>query len=394
MKSTFLYKKALFIVVLVFSLYSCKLDEYSSLETPSTYSFQRNGETSVLLDSSRLLIDMHLSLDRYMRKSSSENIDLAVYENMLKNNESPFLEDGYYYSYDDLNNSDLSIWNYFVTTEEQSDEEIVNGDVLGEFYLNNFKILQTLISSQGYKELLLDDKGFDIISLSSTCLMGLTQFYPIIYSNHYISPADDEVDMIWDNSSIVSGTNSTEMELVWDSAYAMLNLPEDILENDSYKYLSKENEGYYKYNYLVNSAMYIAETQEEGIIEDVLNLFREGRTAIVNNDLRARYEVFLQIQKKMSLVLALNTIYYIEEATYNIESTKVEHLEYAYKSASKAYGFIYSMSFAYDGFSACFTTAEIESFLEVISSEEGLYKEDIVIELEYISEEIKNKFIL
>lgn len=179
----------------------------------------------------------------------------------------------------------------------------------------------------------INDKGLEYNQAFAKSLIGALMMDQML--NNYLSPAVlDEATNRIDNDAktVVAGKNYTSMEHKWDEAFGYLYGAEiDPLnpELEADKFLSE----------------YLGKVEGDpdftGIAADIYNAFKLGRAAIVAGNYDLRDEQADIIKNKISTVVAVRTVYYLEAGKNNLTNDKAR----AFHALSEAYGFIYSLQF-------------------------------------------------
>ena len=191
-----------------------------------------------------------------------------------------------------------------------------------------------------------------------------------------------------DSETLVSGKNYTDMEHDWDEAYGYLygtatNLADPnptVGGDDSFlnKYLGKVN----------------TDTDFSGIADDIYNALKLGRAAIVAKDYNLRNTQADIIRQKVSEVVAIRSVYYLQQAKITLEASGDTDYAAMFHDLSEAYGFIYSLQFTRkpSTTTAFFSRAEVDGFLsQLYGSTNGFWDLTPAV-LQSISEDIAAKF--
>ena len=209
--------------------------------------------------------------------------------------------------------------------------------------------------------------------------------------NNYLSPSVlDAGDNVSNNDNDVTDgdKNYTVMEHKWDEAYGYLfgGVPEEnqsdplptIGDDDSFlnKYVGKTN----------------SDPDFEGIAQDIFDAFKLGRAAIVGKDYDVRNAQAAILQQKISQVIAIRAIYYLQTGKLSIETGDFGA---AFHDLSEGYGFLTSLRFTRDteNGTSIFTKSDVASFISDIMNDgpNGLW--DVTpATLDTISEQIASKF--
>ena len=209
--------------------------------------------------------------------------------------------------------------------------------------------------------------------------------------NNYLSPSVlDGGDNVSNNDSDVTDgdNNYTVMEHKWDEAYGYLfgGVPEEsqsnplptIGDNDSFlnKYVGKTN----------------SDPDFEGIAQDIFDAFKLGRAAIVGKDYDLRNAQAAILQQKISQVIAIRAVYYLQTGKSSIESNDFGA---AFHDLSEGYGFLTSLRFTRDteNGTSIFTKSEVDGFISDLMNDgpNGLWGVTPYT-LDEISNEIASRF--
>ena len=209
--------------------------------------------------------------------------------------------------------------------------------------------------------------------------------------NNYLSPSVlDGGDNVSNNDSDVTDgdNNYTTMEHKWDEAYGYLfgGVPEEsqsnplptIGDNDSFlnKYVGKTN----------------SDPDFNTIAQDIFDAFKLGRAAIVAKNYQVRDEQAAILQQKISEVIAIRAIYYLQTGKLSIESGDFGA---AFHDLSEGYGFLTSLRFTRDTQTgtSIFTKSEVDGFISDLMNDgpNGLWGVTPAT-LDAISNEIASRF--
>lgn len=208
--------------------------------------------------------------------------------------------------------------------------------------------------------------------------------------NNYLSTSVlDAGNNIDDNNTqtLVDGKSYTNMEHKWDEAYGYAygtsqdpaNPNATIGSDDSFlnKYIGRvENDPDFA-----------------GIADDIFNAFKLGRAAIVAGDYETRDAQAAFIQQKVSEVIAIRAVYYLQQGKAGLEAGTVDYGS-AFHDLSEGFGFIYSLQFTrMPGTSSpYFRNDEVESMLEILIGIGSGFWDVNIDALDDISDDIASKF--
>jgi hypothetical protein len=209
--------------------------------------------------------------------------------------------------------------------------------------------------------------------------------------NNYLSPSVlDDADNVSNNDNDVTDgdKNYTVMEHKWDEAYGYLfgGVPEEnqsnplptIGDDDSFlnKYVGKAN----------------SDPDFEGIAQEIFDAFKLGRAAIVGKDYDLRNAQAAILQQKISDVIGIRAIYYLQTGKSSIESGDFGA---AFHDLSEGYGFLISLRFTRDteNGTSIFTKSDVDGFIADLMGDgpNGLW--DLTPNtIDTISQEIASRF--
>ncbi|MEP2238389.1 MAG: DUF4856 domain-containing protein, partial [Maribacter sp.] len=230
--------------------------------------------------------------------------------------------------------------------------------------------------------------GLEYNQLFAKSLIGSLMTDQIL--NNYLSTAVlDEADNVANNDADVveEGKDYTTMEHKWDEAYGYaygLNAdqanPNADLGADSFlnEYIERAN----------------ADSDFEGIADDIFEAYKLGRAAIVAKDYDVRNAQAEIIKENISKVIAIRAIYYLQNGKTKLEG-ETPNVGGAFHALSEAYGFIYSLQFTRQPNSSVpyFSKEEVDAFLTQLlaDGENGLWNVEAAT-LDAISDDIAAQF--
>ncbi len=185
----------------------------------------------------------------------------------------------------------------------------------------------------------LNSWGIDYKEAVSHSIVGALMVDQIV--NHYLSFAILEEGFSQAENrrgTLVSGTNSTYMERVWDQAYgyayggAMDPSDPNLTIGFDDPFL----------NAYIGSVD--ADPDFEGIAEEIFEAFKLGRAAIVALKYRTRDEQISIIQRNISQIIAIKAVYFLQQASKSLKEEE-PNLGTVFYELSRAYGAIYSLQF-------------------------------------------------
>lgn len=282
MKSNLLF--LFFIAFASIFLASCDDDEPKApiLETPATYTFERNGNSTVAFSGQTTRIEMATQLTKGMLKVGSETkVNLL---NMFRNENNPFSDA-------DLNASDKSVKSKVADSEDYfSANTVAQSEIQADF--------ETWISNQadnvfpnnqinaspgnagqvGTPIRYVNAKGLEYNQAVAKGLIGGLMVDQIL--NNYLSTSVLDLGtntLDNDSAKVVDGKNYTNMEHKWDEAFGYVYGKAGDIKNPNANY--EDDDFLLKYIGRV-----VKDKDFEGIGDEILNAFKLGRKAIVEKD--------------------------------------------------------------------------------------------------------------
>jgi hypothetical protein len=231
------------------------------------------------------------------------------------------------------------------------------------------------------------EKGLEMNQAFAKGLVGALMTDQIL--NNYLSTAVlDEADNRENNDNDVTEADKsyTTMEHKWDEAYGYLfgtsanaaSPMATIGEDDNFlnKYVGRVN----------------GDSDFDGIALAIYNAFKLGRAAIVSKNYDVRDEQAAIIRQKVSEVIAIRGIYYLQNGKVAVTN---DDMGGAFHDLSEGYGLVYSLRFtrnSTDGMSF-FSRSEVDGFIDAMMNDgaNGLW--DVTpATLDAVSEAIATKF--
>jgi hypothetical protein len=202
-------------------------------------------------------------------------------------------------------------------------------------------------------------------------------------ANNYVSAAVlDAGTNRADNDSdlLVSGKNYTTMEHYWDEAFGYLygaepDITNPVLTVDNFlgQYLGRVER----------------DTDFTGIATTIYDAFKLGRAAIVAKDYALRDQQAQIIQKQLSEIIGIRAVFYLENCKPHLGVDNAR----AFHALAEGYGFIYSLQFTRKPGTTepYFTRAEVQVMLDQLMANNGFW--DLTIPtIDSMSALIANRF--
>lgn len=299
--------------------------EYSSLSASSNYLttfVDENSWSTVSFSGQTTRINMLSELDAYMKTGNTASISAQKMQNMFENKNTPFT-DGDLNAATDKVIASKTAGSFSATAADAERQRFIGyfAELERISKLNNQTAEQGKAGMLGGKRLV-DEKGFEYGQFVQKGLIGALMLDQI--SNVYLGTEKLSVD----NTTPDEGKNYTAMEHHWDEAYGYLT------NNEMFPVEGKEK-------FLGN---YVRQVGPEvgGDPEALYLAFLKGRAAIVNNDMTTRDEQVAYIRQELEKAIATIAISYLNKTNSATDDASRFH------ALSEAYGFIYSLRYAYN----------------------------------------------
>ena len=397
MKKAFL---PLSILMLSFTvLTSCSNDDNGSssskLEVPSTYTFERNGATTIDFSGQTARLKMLDQLGAQFTTAATDGtvLDAIALGNMFSNTNNPFTDNELNASGKNLKSKTASSSDYFTlflgggSTTEKIDTQaffemqFANGATASEGNTAASGVAGVYLD--GSKKRLIAANGLEPQQVVLKGLMGACMMDQI--SNHYLSlnVLDASTNVIDNTNKIVAtDANFTTMEHYWDEAYGYIYGADDnSVSPAKLKFWSS-------YIEQVN-----ADADFNTVSANINLAFRKGRAAIVANDYNTRDAQIEVIQENLALVAAVRAVFYMQEGKAKLVEDGGAK---AFHALSEGYGFIMALRYTREPGTEnpYFSKQEVDAMLASLTSgTNGLWDIDTLSpKLDAISLQIATKF--
>lgn len=392
-------KKILFTLSTLGLLFtSCSSDDDNtnidnSVVAPSTYVFERNGETSISFTGQTNRILMAEEIITALKNPSFTEIEI---DNMFNNpdGEDPF------------ENATLNAATQTIRSKTAASNDFFNGNASATIVANfdgwitqqvaDVYPVWTQPASAGIAGQIqeadngsfryVNAKGLELNQAFNKSLIGAMMVDQIL-NNYISSDVLDNFEAANDAETLVTDKNYTDMEHDWDEAYGYLfgtasNLETPLVDigdglggSDSFlnKYLDRVND----------------DSDFSGIAQDIYDALKLGRAAIVAKNYEVRNQQAEIVREKISEVIGVRAVHYLQSAKSNLGTDNAS----AFHDLSEAYGFIFSLQFTRQPNSDVpyFTNTEVEAFLATLLEGNGFW--DLTeSDLDTMSETIADAF--
>jgi hypothetical protein len=369
--------------------------DQNDVVAPVDYTFTRNNESTVSFSGQTTRILMAQEIVNAFKDvdNATETSILAMYNHQ---------EDDQDFSDPTLNGSDKSVRSKTAASKDYFSSNTAEGSAIKATF-DSYIVDQTTTVFPNWNELAsagasgqiadgsstryISAKGLEYDQAFAKGLIGGLMTDQIL--NNYLSPAvlDAESNVENNNNGVLEDDKSyTTMEHKWDEAYGYLfgkaanasNPISEIGSSDNFlnKYVGKVDE----------------DSDFEGIAQDIFDAFKLGRAAIVANNYIVRDEQAAIIQEKISQVIAIRTIYYLQNGKNALQNGD---LGGAFHDLSEGYGFIKSLRFTRNTSTnqTYFTGSEVDGFIaDLMNDGDNGFWDLLPATLDTISEAIAAKF--
>ncbi|MET6990132.1 DUF4856 domain-containing protein [Sediminicola arcticus] len=321
------------------------IDENSTIQNPTSYTFQRNSQNTVDFSgqSTRLVMGGELASGLISPEKTAGAL-LAMFAH--EEGENNFTLASLNASNKNLRSKTAASLDYFSTNA--TNQALIRADFenwinfqVDEVFPNWNSAAAAGVSGQledGSSTRYVNSMGLEYDQMVIKGLIGALVVDQTL--NNYLSPAVlDEGDNRANNdlAITVEGKSYTAMEHFWDEAYGYvfgLNAdpanPNADLGADSFlnKYIGR------------------VEGDEDfaGIANTIFDAFKLGRAAIVAGDYELRNAQSEIIKKKISEIVGIRAVYYLQQSKASLIQ-EVPAYGTAFHDLSEGYGFIYSLQF-------------------------------------------------
>ena len=354
------------LLVSALALGSCSSDDPIAVDVPATYSFERNGSSTVSYSGQTQRLDMMTELSSYAKSGTTEVLSADRMVNMLHNINSPFDQE-------DLNQTGDSRKQIASKLYGQGDGSTpADGGATQKYFEDLVAEIATLSNSNGEtaengtagvvtsgtSSYLVDANGMELAQVLEKRLMGALLFHQ--GTNVYLGTEKLAVS----NTELKEEKNYTTLEHHFDEAYGYFELPTDMAQ---FKGMgeNKELRFWAKYAYSRNGADGIGYDVAVKIHEE----FRTARACIAaqhdnpDDEVDCSYDAsIVSIKKEWELILASSVIHYLNEVKDELsDQAKLSH------ALSEGWGFLESLAYANGGDSRL-SDADIESIKSTIGT--------------------------
>ena len=312
----------------------------NTVVTPSTYSFQRNGKSSVSYSGQTDRLNQLGEIKTKMQTADagsvvSETDLLAMYENTGGNANGNFS----FSSSKQLKSKTFSLDKAFFESMLKS---AAAASVDGNTGVNAANGTAGLITRSSGSTILVDAKGFEFTQLFEKGIMGAVFYYQIV--NIYLT--DEKIGEGVDNITVDTANNSTTMEHHLDEAFGYFGAPVDFTSD----YQGAESPSYWA-NYCNSFDNVLG-----GLNASFMNSYIRGRAAIVANNHDVKIDKANWINIHFSELIAASAIHYANQAKATTDQGDLLHM------LSECYAFTRALRYANPN-SREFSPTEVDTLL-------------------------------
>ena len=302
-----------------------------TIEAPETYTFMRNGESSVSYAGQTDRLNMVAEMKSYLGQADaggeiSEDVLLAMFTNEGG-------DGGGNFSF----TSDRQLRNktFAPDLDDNLFEDLFAGAAAAS--ANGAQGITATNGTAGLLErgsgstILVDENGREFTQLVEKGLMGAV-FYNQIF-NVYLT--DDRIGPSVENDEVEEGTNYTPMEHHWDEAFGYTGAPVDFASG-----WSEETDG--SLSYWANYSNTV-DQQLEGTNDAMMDAFINGRTAIVNGNTDAKNAARDALYEELELITAGTAVHYINSTLSALDANETGD---AFHALSEAWAFVNAIKYS------------------------------------------------
>ena len=389
------------LVGLIIGISACKDDALiTTIDEPAFYTFDRNGKSTVSFEGQTTRILMAEELIYNMKNfTATEDLLLEMFRNETASggDANPFSDTVLNSSTKSIKSKTAASVDFFSSNQVEAAaikntfETWIKAQV-NEVFPNENALAEAGKPGQladGNTTRYISENGIEYNQLVAKGLIGALMLDQIV--NNYLSTTVlDEGDNRTANSNgtVEEGTSFTTMEHKWDEAYGYVYGKSADASNPNAT-LGDDDNFLNEYVASVDS-----DTDFNGIAEEIFNAFKRGRAAIVAGDYLVRDEQAFIIKQKLSEVIAIRGIYYLQQGKILLEQSPPAYGS-AFHNLSEGLGFVYSLRFLknYKSEGPFFNQNETAVLFEkILQGQNGLW--DVTPEiLDEVSESMGAPFI-
>lgn len=365
-------KKTLLLLSTLTLFYACSSDDEGPVDNdtpeviaPASYTFERNGESTVSFSGQSIRIAMAEELGSAMMDVDNSTVESLMGMYAHREGESDFSDPELNASNKNIRSKTAASRDYFsANTAEAATIKTAFEGYIEQQVSEVFPAWNQLAEAgqpgqiaDGDVARYVDARGLEMDQALTKGLIGALMVDQML--NNYLSVSVlDEANNVSDNDNevLAEGANYTTMEHKWDEAFGYLfgaspdpaNPLQTLEQDDSFlnKYLGRVD----------------SDPDFEGIGQTIFDAFKLGRAAIVAKNYQLRNQQAAIIRQAVSEVIAIRAVYYLQQGK---NALLAGNLGTAFHDLSEGYGFIFSLRFTRNNSDdqSFFSRAVVEGFL-------------------------------
>lgn len=352
------------------ALVACSKEEdpQSKSAVPSTYSFERNGESTVSFNGQIQRQAMLGELSNAVKAGTEGTINYQDLVDMYENTNNPFSDS-------ELNASGKSLSsktsasathvfdqgtsiNFFKGILQDAATASASGTPASD------GVAGVISNGDGSRSYLVAENGLEYAQILQKGMMGAVFMDQMV--NNYLTPLKLDVD---NDASAVEGY--TTMEHHWDEAYGYFSIVADYNVDPSVS----QSRGYW--------GGYLLELEESfNMASDVYLAFRTGRLAIVEKNYSVRDAQVDIISEKMEMACYIKALSYLNKGAARLNNGEAA---VGFHALSEGVGFIYSLRFIA---SESVSAAQSDAWIASLTDGSGFWAGDIQTRIESVKTSI------
>lgn len=368
----------------------------SDIVNPVNYEFTRDGISTVSFSGQTARLGMATELVSAMKDFSTPQetlVEMYTNESASGNDANPFYGDDLNLSTKSIKSKVAASMDFFSANSVES--AAIKADLESwitaqgsEIFPNRNQLAVPGVAGQindGSAARYVNAKGLEYNQAVNKSLIGALIVDQML--NNYLSTSVlDDATNIQDNDDkvVAEAKPYTNMEHKWDEAFGYLfgaadadhAEPLNTLGDDAFlnKYLARVDQ----------------DNDFAGIGQDIYEAFKLGRAAIVANDYEVRDEQANILREKISQVVAIRAVYYLQQGK---EAKERNELGGAFHDLSEGFGFVYSLRFIREPNSdnPFFSKDEVAGYISQLTEGYGFWDISSAT-LDAISEDIASRF--
>lgn len=325
---------------------SCSTDDPIEVETPNTYSFERDGSSTVSYSGQTQRLNMMDELIAECKSGAEKEVENELLLNMFNNENNPFSNTALNQTGDDRKQIASKLFG-------QGDGlTVVDGGKTKNFFIFLLSEISNISKSynktatngeagvieSGTSKYLVNENGLELTQVLEKSLMGALMFHQS--TNVYLGAEKLSVD----GQNLASEKNYTSLEHHIDEAYGYLELPVNM---DIFNTMGENKELRYWAKYVYERTGDIGFDLATELHTSFKNLraCAAAQFDYPEDEINCSFDADIEaIKINWELMIAANVIHYLNSAKSNLtDQGKVSH------ALSEGIGFLYALGYANNG---------------------------------------------